>query len=181
MILVTVGTQAPFDRLVHAVDRWAAAQGRQDILAQTGPTMEPPTHIDWQAYLDAGTFAQRFAGAEVVVAHAGIGTILRAAEIGQPLLVMPRRAHLREHRNDHQLATVASLQEILGLTVAEDEYDLAHRLEHLHEVTAPTALAEDGRAALIDTVRGFLDDAAAPNPHRLTRWWRRRGPDRATT
>ena len=40
-----------------------------------------------------------------IVAHAGMGTILTALEIGKPLLVMPRRAALGEHRNDHQLAT----------------------------------------------------------------------------
>ena len=45
--------------------------------------------------------------AAAIVAHAGMGTILTALETGKRLLVMPRRAALGEHRNDHQLATVS--------------------------------------------------------------------------
>ena len=34
MILVTVGSQEPFDRLIIAVDEWAASSGRSDVFAQ---------------------------------------------------------------------------------------------------------------------------------------------------
>ncbi len=35
MIFVTVGEQLPFDRLVRAVDEWAAASGKE-VFAQIG-------------------------------------------------------------------------------------------------------------------------------------------------
>jgi len=35
MILLSVGTQLPFDRLVRAVDDWAVGCGRVDVIAQS--------------------------------------------------------------------------------------------------------------------------------------------------
>ncbi len=56
--------------------------------------------------------------ATAIVAHAGMGTILTALEMGKPLLVMPRRAALGEHRNDHQLATASRFAELGRVKVA---------------------------------------------------------------
>ncbi len=36
MILVTVGTDGPFDRLIRIVDDWACRNNRSDIFAQIG-------------------------------------------------------------------------------------------------------------------------------------------------
>ena len=104
MIFVTVGAQMPFDRLVKAVDQWAASQGRGDV-AQIGSTDYRPSAIQWTRFLDPEKFKHRFETAKVVVAHAGTGSIITALQLGKPILVMPRRANLRETRNDHQVAT----------------------------------------------------------------------------
>ena len=90
MILVTVGTELPFNRLVRVVDEWALATGRQDVFAQIGETDWRPKHIAWSKFLQPTEFARRFAEAEIVVAHAGMGTILSALQWEKPILVMPR-------------------------------------------------------------------------------------------
>ena len=56
----------------------------------------------------------RMVAADAIIAHAGMGTILTALEMGKPLLVMPRRAELGEHRNDHQLATAMRFADLGG-------------------------------------------------------------------
>ena len=98
----------PFNRLVRTVDDWALASGRQDVFAQIGATDWQPAHIAWSKFLQPPEFARRFAEAEVVVAHAGMGTILSALQWEKPILVMPRRASLGEQRNEHQLATATA-------------------------------------------------------------------------
>jgi UDP-N-acetylglucosamine transferase subunit ALG13 len=65
----------------------------------------------------------------VIVGHAGIGTLLGTGRLGKPLILMPRRASLGEHRNEHQLATVAAVQAREGIYVAMDEAELAAHLE----------------------------------------------------
>ena len=83
MILVAVGTQFPFDRLVKTVDEWAAANGTSEVVAQTGPSSYVPANIQAHAFLPPGSF-KRFSAADLVVTHCGIGSILSALSHGKP-------------------------------------------------------------------------------------------------
>ncbi len=157
MIFVTVGGQKSFDRLVDCVDAWAAERdlGRGEVLAQIGRTDRTPAHIDSVASLGPAEYRQAFLGADLVVAHAGMGTILTALDLGKPLLVMPRRAELGEHRNDHQLATARQLEELVQLAVAWDEAGLRARLADPSSIPAPCP-ASESRRRLVAFVRDFI-------------------------
>lgn len=160
MIFVTVGTQGPFDRLVRAVDRWAAATGRTDVLAQIGPRAWRPSHVRWTASLEPAEFRRTFEEAELIVSHAGIGTLVAALELGKTIVVLPRRARLHEHRNDHQMATAEHFCRKHGVAVAESEADLAPQLDAALRMAAkelipvPRVLAPT--RMLLETVRGFI-------------------------
>lgn len=129
MIFVTVGGQLPFDRLVRAVDSWAADTGRSDVLAQIGRSGSRPSHIEWTEFMTADQYHDAMQSASVVVGHAGIGTILTALDADVPLILMPRRPELAEHRNDHQLATCAQLAGREGLVVVQDPDELRRALD----------------------------------------------------
>jgi UDP-N-acetylglucosamine transferase subunit ALG13 len=155
MIFLTVGTQLPFDRLVAAVDAWAARHPGQRVfgqIADPGPAGHRPRNFDWVAELDPTEFDRRFRAASHIVAHAGMGTIIGALGAAKPLLVMPRRAHLGEQRNDHQLATVRRLCTRPGLARAG--------------ILAAFEAAEvaDRMAALLAHGRAAAGDGAAPIP-----------------
>ena len=94
MIFVTVGTQLSFDRLMQAVNRWAEQENRNDIFAQIGPDSWHPPSVAWSEFVGTDEFRERVEQADVVVAHAGMGSIITALELGKPILVMPRRAEL---------------------------------------------------------------------------------------
>ena len=94
----------PFDRMVRTIDAWASRVGRSDVFAQIGPTNWRPRHIEWTQFIEPQDFRRRVRDATIIVAHAGMGSIL-VLELGKPIIVMPRRGDLRETRNDHQLAT----------------------------------------------------------------------------
>ncbi|MCA9000833.1 MAG: glucuronosyltransferase, partial [Planctomycetes bacterium] len=129
MILVTVGTQGPFDRLVRAVDEWAAGRKGLEIFAQIGTGAYQPQHIEFAESMDPVRFANLLERADVVIAHAGMGTILKALELGKPVLIMPRRASLGEQRNEHQLATADRFRKLGVVRVAADESELREQLE----------------------------------------------------
>lgn len=128
MIFVTVGTQLPFDRLISAIDAWAGADKDREVFAQIGPSRLRPRNIQSAEFVSPHECTARMLAASVVVAHAGMGTILTALEMGKPLLVMPRRAALGEHRNDHQLATARRFADGRSVAMALDESDLTERL-----------------------------------------------------
>ncbi len=162
MILVTVGGQMPFDRLVAAVDAWAGSRPGADVLAQIGPTRLAPRNIRWVHLFDPDEFRRRVEEAELVVGHAGMGTILTALELGRPVVVMPRRGDLRETRNDHQFATAARLAERGLVHVARDAAELAALLDRASELRAAPRLRPWASPELIETLRDFVHLRGAP-------------------
>ena len=158
MILVTVGEQLPFDRLVHAVDEWAAISGK-DVFAQIGKSKWKPVHIAYKEFLSPEEFREKILAAEVIVSHAGMGTIIAALEAGKPILVMPRRAALGEVRNDHQLATARRFLARNYISVAFEETELHKQLDNLVEI----AMNQKGKGdigpsqLLIRTIRDFIE------------------------
>jgi len=130
VILVTVGTQLPFDRMIRLVDAWAENHPGTDVFAQIGKAEYIPKHVRWQAELSPAEFTKLQQQASVVVSHAGMGTVLGSLELGKPVIVFPRRAALGEHRNDHQLATVDRLKTLGLVRVAMTDSDLTNELDN---------------------------------------------------
>lgn len=124
MILVTVGMQLGFDRLIEAMDAIAPELG-EPVIAQTGKGAYQPQHMEARASIPPREFEDLVARSRLIVSHAGIGTVLTAARYSKPVVLFPRRADLGEHRNDHQLATIANLAGRPGILIAESEADLA--------------------------------------------------------
>jgi UDP-N-acetylglucosamine transferase subunit ALG13 len=164
VIFVTVGAQMPFDRLVHCVDAWAAARGRRDVFAQIGRGGCPPRHIEWTRYLDPHEFRQRMFEADLVVAHAGMGTVITALELGRPVLVLPRRGDLRETRNDHQVASARRLQVRGDVAVVLNETELTRAMDRLDQIAAPAPIASHAALSLLTTVRNFVRGGTEPLP-----------------
>jgi UDP-N-acetylglucosamine transferase subunit ALG13 len=156
MIFVTVGTELPFDRLVGVVDEWAGRTQRADVFAQIGDSFRRPNHIRYKTFIEPAEFARRFAAADVIVSHAGMGTILSALQFQKPIVVMPRRASLQEHRNEHQLATARRLAELGKVTVALDEDELRRTLDRLGELKAQERIGAYASDGLISALREFI-------------------------
>jgi UDP-N-acetylglucosamine transferase subunit ALG13 len=156
LIFVTVGTQLGFDRLVHAVDAWAAARGRADVFAQIGEGAIPPQHIAWAPFLSPAEFRAKFEAASAIVAHAGMGTILTALELGKPILVMPRRENLREQRNDHQLETARRFEESWGVEAAYDVQEVAAKLDQLEGSLPPQRIRTEASMQLLERLKSFV-------------------------
>ena len=158
MIFLTVGTQLPFDRLVGAVDRWAATRPDAAVSGQVGPTGLRPAAIAWERFVAPAECRARMRAADAIVAHAGMGTILTALELGTPVVVMPRRADLGEHRNDHQLATARRFAAQGSIAVAFDEAELRARLDALAAggLAVRRRIGRHADGPLVDALQAFI-------------------------
>ncbi len=123
MIFVTVGSMFPFDRLIRTVDAWAEANPGLDILAQIGAG-EAPRHMRWQRRMDQDAFVETVRQSDLVVSHAGMGTVITAGRFGKPIVLMPRLVERDEHNTSHQVATVNWLRSRPGIYVADQAEDL---------------------------------------------------------
>lgn len=146
----------PFDRLIRVVDDWAGRRGREDVFAQIGDSELAPRHIEFVRRLEPAAFRRRVEQAKVVVAHAGTGSIFAALQAGKPIVVMPRRAELRETRNDHQLATAQRLCPRLKAQVAANEQQLSAWLDRVDDLTALEQLGPYAPSQLTGAIRDFL-------------------------
>lgn len=127
MIFAIAGTQLPFPRLMNTMDELA---GRLEfnVLAQTADTQFTSKTMRTVAFLPEAEFDEALAQTRLIVAHAGIGVIMAAAEMNKPIIIMPRRADLGEHRNDHQIATAHRFASVPGITVVESREELEQAL-----------------------------------------------------
>lgn len=160
MIFVTVGAQMPFDRLVGWVDDWAHSGERDDVVAQIGPTDLVPKRLRVLPFLDPPEFRRTMEAADVIVSHAGMGTILTALELGKPILVVPRLGSRGETRNDHQVATADRFAADGLVHVACSPEELALRLRELEQGAAVrTRISNRADDALLARIRAFVDGA----------------------
>ena len=159
MIFVTVGEQLPFDRLVNAIDVWAQRSGHE-VFAQIGNTHLIPNSIKFKKFLNPIEFKQKFLAADVIIAHAGMGTIITAIELEKPLLVMPRLEKYGEHRNDHQLATAKHFLKKGYISVAHDILELNVKLNNLQEVQIKKEFYNNTNAPdrLIKFIRDYVSN-----------------------
>lgn len=156
MIFVTVGTQLAFDRLVNAVDFWSKDHLDVKVFAQIGPSTEKTQYIDSADFLSPAEANKYFKAADLIVAHAGMGSILTALQLNKPILIMPRKASLGEHRNEHQLATAKWLEGKPGIYVANDENVLVDLLNRLSDLSCPERIADVAPKAFSSRINQFI-------------------------
>jgi UDP-N-acetylglucosamine transferase subunit ALG13 len=157
VIFVTVGAQMPFDRLVRAVDAWAAARNRDDLFAQIGESEFQPNRLKWAHLLDPAEFKQRYEASQAIIAHAGTGSIIAALQLGKPIVIMPRHSSLMETRNDHQIATAKRFRHYPGVAVAWNESELPALLDGIDAMAAqPPSLGAHASPELLQALRDFV-------------------------
>lgn len=128
-VVVTLGTYRgyPFTRLVRRLLEVIPPEA--EVLWQTGDTDVSGLGIAGHEAIPERDLSQAMREADVVVAHAGVGTALAALEVGKCPLLVPRRVALGEHVDDHQVQIAGELGERgLAVTVDADELSLDHLL-----------------------------------------------------
>ncbi len=155
MIFVTLGTMhLDFARLVRKMDAIAAATGER-VVMQTGLATTMPERAEHFAFRPREEIAALMQEARVVVAHAGIGSVVEALTAKRPLIVVPRLKRHGEHNNDHQLDLAEAIERRgLGRMVRD--------MDDLDALCAapPPACANytPARHALIGAIRESIDD-----------------------
>lgn len=136
-LFVTLGTIEAyrFDSLVDAVLRTGLAN--EHTVWQLGESMRQGLPGRTVSQLGAEEFARVAAESDVVISHAGVGTILELFDLGISPVIVPRRKARSEHVDDHQ-AQIAGLVSSLGLaTVVE-----------VDSLGAPDIIAASGRTVV---------------------------------
>jgi UDP-N-acetylglucosamine transferase subunit ALG13 len=156
MIFMTVGSMLPFDRLVKSMDDWAARHPQVEIIAQIGAGAYEPQNMKWVRTFSRREFDDHTRNAELVVAHAGVGSVVTALEFRKPIVVLPRFAAAKEHTTNHQVDTAKWMQGRPGVFVAMSETDLDQAIIDAQAVNRVEPLSSSAPPEFIAKIRGFL-------------------------
>ena len=162
MIFLTVGSELPFDRLVRAVDLWCETNKRDDVfgqIADPGPNGYYPCNFKWEQFVSPNEYRTKYNEAELIIGHAGMGSIISALVKATPILIMPRRSKYHETRNDHQVSTAIKFSKHKGVFVADNEDSVGKRLNQWGDRRKTLTLDRAGPYAevkLINTLREFI-------------------------
>lgn len=151
---VSVGNATqPFERLLRAVSE-VAGQLPQPVFMQFGAAAT--TH--WPgctgvAFMDMAQFEERVKHAELLILHAGAGSVIHALRAGKVPIVVARRAHLGELVDDHQLEFARELEQAGRIVTATDAPSIA--------AAAPRVLARQRAASAAGHAPSPLVDLVA--------------------
>jgi UDP-N-acetylglucosamine transferase subunit ALG13 len=143
-LLITVGTfHFPFDRLLQQVAAVVPAEWHLTVQHGSSRPIDVADVSASEFGYDQMVAAMR--SADLIIGHCGVGTLVTAAGVGAPCMMLPRRADLGEVVDDHQFDLIEVLQRLPGVTVLDAAADLTYeRLRQmLEQLGALDAVVDD--------------------------------------
>ena len=163
IVFVTVGATLPFDRLVSMVaDLEHRGQLPERVVIQTGEGGIRPDGIETHESLSFEQIQSELRRADIVICHAGTGSLITALREGCRVVAVPRQATLKEVYDDHQVEIAESFAVRGLIEVANNVEELAAALAKARR--KPRVAATTNYAPLIE----YLNT-------RLLRWSREAG------
>lgn len=162
MIFLTVGSEISFDRLTKAVDQWCYKNKQIQLfgqIADPGPNGYYPQHCKWEKFISPSKYNKMYDEAELIISHAGMGSIITALITATPIIILPRHSILHETRNDHQIATAKRFSNHNGVFTVDTEAMLDPMIDQIVKNKTEITMKNVGSSAdkqLIDTIRQFI-------------------------
>jgi UDP-N-acetylglucosamine transferase subunit ALG13 len=159
MIFVTTGTQAPFNRLVKVMDALAAELNGEEVIVQASGVNFETKNVKVVGFIHPVEYNRLINEARLIISHAGMGSIVSALTKGKQIIVIPRKAELGEHRDNHQIDSAKKMEALGYVPVAYDETQLKSKIIHMlmqEEKTESALIGEFASNSLVNSIRGFM-------------------------
>ena len=150
MILVTVGTnKAPYEGLFEAMDEYALRTG-EEVLIQRSMSEFRAKHCKDFGFVSDEEMKALYDRADLLVCHAGIGTIVNGLERNIPLVLVPRGVVTSAGEDDQQTVVARRVAQMgRGVTV-EDLNDLYAKIEEARTLKMEPYVKDTGLLDYID-------------------------------
>jgi UDP-N-acetylglucosamine transferase subunit ALG13 len=126
-------------------------------VCQHGTSAIHPRSLEPVRFLSRPSFDAEVAGADIIITHAGVGSVHSATSHGRRAIVFARRSAFGEIVDDHQLQLVAEFDRAQKVFVAHDEESLAVWLgKLLRGEVQPTLGPSRDRAEAISLVASAM-------------------------
>jgi UDP-N-acetylglucosamine transferase subunit ALG13 len=154
-VFVSVGTHAQqFDRLLREADAIAGEKNQLQIFAQIGNCTFEPKNFAFKRFLNEREFEAEIKKADLVVSHAGAGTIIHSMLSKKKLIIVPRLKSFGEHTNDHQLDLADALAAEGKAIAVTDVKGLGEAIEKAASFRPNIA---SNKQRLVKEIKTFID------------------------
>jgi UDP-N-acetylglucosamine transferase subunit ALG13 len=122
MIFLTVGVHnQQFNRILKEVDNLIGTKKLKDnVIAQTGVSDYIPKNYKSFDFAPFEKMVELNKKADIIISHAGVGTIIVALKNKKPIVVVPRLVEMGEHTDDHQVQLGKILKKHERIVVIEN-------------------------------------------------------------
>ena len=158
MIFVTIGSLFPFDRLVRLMDEFAPSLPREQFFAQIADGKYEPQNMPFARMLSRREFGDKLDKAKLIVAHAGMGSVISAMENKKPIVILPRIFEQGEHTTDHQMATARWLSTKSGVYVAMSGDELKPTIEKALAAPESSAMPPTAPTEFLNKIRTYISE-----------------------
>jgi UDP-N-acetylglucosamine transferase subunit ALG13 len=160
MTFVSVGNAKQlFRRFLNEV-AVIASKLPQPVIVQHGHTPFECPICKAKAFMDMEEFSSNIKNAELLIMHAGAGSVIHAIEAGKVPVVMPRRASFGEHVNDHQVEFAEALARAGRVIMIESPEELESAVAKSLSVKEAAKLMDRG-SRMVSLVRNKLSEIAS--------------------
>ena len=144
-MFVTVGLEwFSFNRLIKIIDSFQETHANlYKIFIQTGRSDYKPAHCNCQNLLLPDQLLIRILNADIIICHAGVGSILFCIKNGKLPIVFPRRKELGEHVDNHQVDFCKRLAEDNIIPVAWQENELVEMIKNFSSIKSRYKLRDN--------------------------------------
>jgi UDP-N-acetylglucosamine--N-acetylmuramyl-(pentapeptide) pyrophosphoryl-undecaprenol N-acetylglucosamine transferase len=151
VIFATCGSSHfPFTRMMEALQSLPPER----LYVQHGPA-EPPPGVQAEAYIPFGGVIEKLEQADIVVSHAGVGSIICALRAGHVPIIFPRLERYGETVDDHQAELAEALSKRGNVRVAWTGEELIEAVASMPaRSAAPLVGGEMLGAAVRAAIRG---------------------------
>lgn len=158
MIFCIVGSQKfPFERLIREMDRLVETGVIRDtVVAQIGVSPYEPKYMKWQRFMNKEDFDRHIEMCDILVTHAGEGSIMTGLLKKKKVIAVPRYEKLGEHVSDHQLQIARALEKQKCIINVEDSAKLEGVFRRLDEIELEPYVS--GSEQILKAICDFIGD-----------------------
>ncbi|MDI6644160.1 MAG: PssE/Cps14G family polysaccharide biosynthesis glycosyltransferase [Methanobacteriaceae archaeon] len=155
MIFVTVGTHNQgFERLIKKMDE-IAPNLDDEVIMQIGYTDYNPKNVEWFKFLEYNDINNLYDKADLIVSHAGAGTLLDSLNYQKPIIVVPRLKKFGEIIDDQQLELAEALGKRNRVISINDIADLERCINQINNFDLKSLKRDRNlKSFLSDSLRG---------------------------
>ena len=125
-----------------------------EVVAQIGVSAYEPRHMKWQRFMDKESFDRHIETCDLLVTHAGEGSIMTGLLKKRKVIAVPRYERLGEHVSDHQLEIARALEKQNCIINVENIAQLERVIAQIDQYQLDAY--ESGRETILKTICDFI-------------------------